>query len=185
MACALTALNSNTGCEQNEGGLVHSFVCKLADITAITLTSGVISNFTMASTGLWKKLEYDRDETSYFNETGDRVNETGPVRLTAEAFMKFGGLSSAYKTFSDDASECCDLVFVHVLVSGVRRVQGIEIDASATGGFTGTKIRRTKITPSHLSGTGAEESRMEIFARGISKKAAPYTSLTDAALEAL
>ena len=93
MACELTTLNSNTGCEQNEGGLVHSFVCKLADITAITLTSGVISNFTMASTGLWKKLEYDRDETSYFNETGERVNETGPVRLTAEAFMKFGAVS--------------------------------------------------------------------------------------------
>ena len=185
MACALVALDSTTGCDTNEGGLTHSYVCKLENITAITLTTGVISAITMASTGLWKKLKYDLDETSYFNETGSRNNDTGPVRLAQEAFMKFAGNDQAYKTFSDDASECCKLVFIHVHVNGSRRVQGIEIDSSATGGFTGSKIRDTKITPNHMSGTGAEESRFELFVRGTTRKAAPYTSLTDSAIEAL
>lgn len=185
MACGFTALNSTTACEANEGGITHSYVCKLADITAITLTTGVISAITMASTGLWKKLEYDKDETSYFNETGERVNETGPQRITQESFMKFGGLSNTYKTWSDDATDCCKNVFIHVHANGVRRVQGIEIDASASGGFTGSKIRDTKVTTNNMSGTGAEESRLEAFARGITRKAAPYTSLSDSAIEAL
>ena len=185
MACALTDLDSTTGCDQNEGGLTHSYVCKKSDISAITLTSGIISNFTMSSTGLWKKLQYDLDESSYFNETGARNNDTGPVRLTQESFLKFGGLVNDYKEFSDDATECCNLVFIHVHVNGARRVQGIEIDTAATGNFTGTKIRDTKITPNHMSGTGAEESRFEVFARGISRKAAPYTDLNDTEIEAL
>lgn len=185
MACALDDLDSTTGCNQNEGGLTHSYVAKLSDISAITVTSGIISAMTMASTGLWKKLQYDLDETSYFNETGARNNDTGPVRMTQESFMKFGGLVNAYKEFSDDASECCKLVFIHVHVNGARRVQGLEIDTSATGNKTGSKIRDTKITPNHFSGTGAEEARFEVFARGITRKAAPYTDLTDTEIEAL
>mgnify|MGYP003433616961 FL=1 len=185
MACAVTDLDSTSGCDQNEGGLTHSYVAKLADISAITLTSGVITAMTMASTGLWKRLDYDKDETSYFNETGARVNETGPQRLTQESFMKFGGLTSTYKTWSDDATDCCKLVFIHVHVNGARRVQGIEVDTSATGNLTGSKIRDTKVTTNHQSGTGAEESRFEAFARGITRKAAPYTDLTDTEIEAL
>ena len=185
MACALIDLDSTTGCNANEGGLTHSYVCKLSDISAVTITGDIISAITMASTGLWKKLQYDLDETSYFNETGARNNETGPVRLTQESFMKFGGLVKDYKEFSDDASECCKLVFIHVGVNGARRVQGLELDTSATGNFTGSKIRDTKITPNHLSGTGAEEARFEVFARGITRKAAPYTDLTDTEIEAL
>ena len=185
MACALVDLDSTTGCDQNEGGLTHSYVCKLSEISAVTAASGLITEITMVAPGSWKKLQYDLDETSFFNETGARNNDTGPVRLTQESFMKFGGNVVDYKLFSDDASECCKLVYIHVHVNGARRVQGLELDAAASGGFTGSKIRDTKITPSHLSGTGAEEARFEVFARGITRKAAPYTDLTDAEIEAL
>lgn len=185
MACALVPLNSTTGCPDNEGGLQYSYVCKLSDITSITVASGIITAFSMSTTGLWKKLQYDKDETSYFNQTGERTNEIGALKYNAEAFLKFGGYSSAYKAWADDAADCCLLVFYHVMTNGTYVIQGLEIDAGATGGFTGTKVRDTKITPSSMGGTAAEDSRLEVLVRGRSKKQAPFTSVTPAAIEAL
>lgn len=185
MACALVALDSTSGCPNNEGGLQLSYVCKLSDISSITVSSGVISAITMASTGLWKKLVYNKNETSYFNQDGERTNDTGALKYTAEAFMYFGGMSSTYKSFADDMSDCCKLVFAHVLTNGSIVIQGLEIDSGASGGFTGTKVRDTMIVPSQKGGTAAEEARLEILVRGRSNKLAPFTSLTQAAIEAL
>lgn len=185
MACALAALNSTTGCPDNEGGLQHSYACKLADISAVTVTSGVITALTMASSGLFKKLVYDKNETSRFDQVGERTNEVGALRYNAEAFLSFGGMTESYKAWADDAADCCQLVFIHVLTNGKRVIQGIEIDASATGGFTGTKVRDTKIVPSQYSGTAADEARLEVLIRGRSKKQAPFTDLTDTEIEAL
>lgn len=185
MACALVALDSTSGCPDNEGGLQHSYACKLSDITAITVTSGVISAITMSTTGLIKKLVYDKNETSYFNQVGERTNDTGALKYSAEALMSFGGMSSTYKSFADDMGDCCKLVFFHVLQNGSIVVQGIEIDTGATGNLTGTKVRDTKITPTQNSGTSAEEAALQIIVRGRSKKMAPFTSLTQAAIEAL
>ena len=185
MACALVALNSTTGCPNNEGGLTHSWVCKLSDITAITVVSDVITNMTMSTTGLWKRLDYDKNETSKFDQTGERTNDIGGLKYTAEAFLSFGGISSTYKSWADNAADCCQLVFIHVTTSGQRLVQGIEIDAAATGGVTGTKVRDTKITPSQFSGTAAEEARLEVLVRGRTRLLAPFTSLTDIAIAAL
>lgn len=185
MACALVALDSTSGCPDNEGGLQHTYVTKLSDITAITVVSNAISAITMASTGLIKKLVYDKNETSYFNQVGERTNETGALKYAAEAFLSFGGMSTTYKTFADDMGDCCKLVFLHVLANGNIVVQGLEIDSGATGGFTGTKVRDTKVVPSQQGGTAAEESRLEILVRGRSKKLAPFTTLTQAAIEAL
>lgn len=185
MACALVALDSTSGCPDNEGGLQHSYVCKLSDITAVTVTSGVISAVTMSTTGLFKKLVYDKNETSYFNQVGERTNETGALKYAAEALLTFGGMSSTYKSFADDMGDCCKLVFFHVLTNGAIVIQGIEIDTGASGNFTGTKVRDTKVVPSQQGGTAAEEARLEILVRGRSKKLAPFTSLTQAAIEAL
>lgn len=185
MACGFTALNSTTGCPDNEGGVQYSFVAKLEDITAVTVSSGQISNFTMASTGLWKKLEYDKDGTSFFNQTGSRTNDTGAHKFDAESFMKFGGMSQTYKAWADDAIDCCKVVIIHVMTNGTRRVQGIEIDSAAVGGFTGTKSRDTKMTVNDMGGTTEEEARIEVSTKGRSKKLAPFTTLTDTAIAAL
>lgn len=185
MACALVALNSTTACPDNTGGLDYSYVCKLSDITAITVTSGIITALTMSTTGLFKKLQYDKNDTSRFDQVGERTNETGALRYNAEAFLQFGGMSSSYKSWADNAGDCCALVFIHVLTNGNLVIQGIEIDSAATGGFTGTKIRDTKIVPSQMGGTAAEEARLEVLVRGRSKHQAPFTDLTPAEIEAL
>ncbi len=185
MACALAALNSTTGCPDNEGGLQYSYVCKLSDITGITVTGNFISAITMSTTGLWKKLVYDKNETSRFDQVGERTNEVGALKYNQEAFLQFGGMSESYKAWADNAADCCQLVFIHVLTNGKLAVQGLEIDSGASGGFVGTKVRDTKIVPSAYSGTAAEEARLEVLVRGRSKQMAPFTDLTPTEIEAL
>lgn len=185
MACALTALNSTTNCPDNTGGLQYSYVAKLSDITAITNTANLITAFTMASTGLWKKLQYDKNDTSYFNQPGARLNDIGALSYQQEALLQFGGFNAAADLITDAAAECCQLVFIHVLTNGQFAVQGLEVDAAATGGFTGTKLRDTKITPTQNSNTAAEEAFLQFLVRGTSKHLAPFTDLTAAEIEAL
>ena len=185
MACTLTALNSTTGCPDNTGGLQYSYVCNLADISSITNTANLITAFTMASTGLWKKLQYDKNDTSYFNQPGQRLNDIGALSYPQEALLQFGGFNAAAAVIADGASDCCQLVFIHVLTNGQFVVQGLEVDAAATGGFTGTKLRDTKVTPTQSTNTAAEEAYLQYLVRGTAKHMAPFTDLTAAEIEAL
>lgn len=184
MACGLTALSSIATCTNDGGGIARSFMCNLADITAVTLTSGVISGFTMASTGLWKALAYDKDDTAYFNQTGARANAGAPFIATQTAFLKFKGMSSAYITAANSMKDCCNVVVIHVLNNGARLVQGIEIDATAVGGFVGSKTD-TRVIPSAMSDTGANQARLELLIEGTAFTLTPTTSLSDSAILAL
>jgi hypothetical protein len=184
MACGITSLSSVATCNNDIGGIARSFMCNLADITAVTLTSGVISGFTMASTGLWKQMTYDKDDTAYYNQTGARANPGAPLVATQTSFLKFKGMSSAYITAANAAKDCCNVVLIHVLNNGARIVQGIVIDATAVGGFSGTKTD-TRVTPSVMSDTGANQSRLEYLIEGTAYDFSPTTSLTDSAILAL
>jgi hypothetical protein len=184
MPCSLAALNSVATCTNDGGGIARSFICNLADVTAVTLTSGVISGLTMASTGLWKALAYDKDDTAYFNQVGARANAGAPYIATQTAFLKFKGLSSAYTIAANNMKDCCNVVVIHVLNNGTRFVQGIEIDATAVGGFVGSKTD-TRVIPSAMSDTGANQARLEMLIEGTTFSLAPATSLTDSAILAL
>ncbi len=185
MACALTALNSTTGCPDNTGGLQYSYYTLLANIASVTATNNLITAITMSGATDWEKLEYDKNDTSYFNQPGARFNDIGVLSYPAEALLQFGGFNAAYSLAADSTGDCCNLVFIHVLTNGQRVVQGIELDAAATGGFTGSKIRDTKVTPTQNTNTAAEEAFLQYLIRGTTKKLAPFTDLTDAEIEAL
>ena len=185
MACTLTALNSVTGCPDNTGGIQYSYYTLLANIATVTATNNVITAMTMSGATDWEKLEYDKNDTSYFNETGERLNDVGALAYAQEALLQFGGFNNTFGLAADNTSDCCQLVFIHVLTNGNKVVQGLELDAAATGGFTGTKLRDTKVTPTFNTNTSAEEAFLQYLARGRAKKLAPFTTLTDAAIEAL
>ncbi len=184
MACSITALSSVGTCNNDGGGIARSFMCKLADITAVTLTSGIITNFTMASTGLWKQLTYDKDDTAYFNQVGARANAGAPYIATQTAFLKFKGVSSAYVIAANNMKDCCNVVVIHVLNSGERFVQGIELDSAAVGLFTSSKTD-TRVIPSLMSDTGANQARLELLVEGTAFSLSPSTDLTDAEILAL
>lgn len=185
MACALTALNSTTGCPDNTGGLQYSYYTLLENIASVTATGNLITAITMSGATDWEKLEYDKNDTSYFNQPGARLNDIGALTYPQEALLQFGGFTAAYGLAADATGDCCRLVFIHVLTNGQRVVQGIELDAAATGGFTGSKIRDTKVTPTQNSNTAAEEAFLQYLVRGTTKHLAPFTDLTDAEIEAL
>ena len=182
MACGLVGINSVTDCAPNFGGIVKSFGCKLADITAATITSGVVSNFTMASTGLWKEYLYDSDGTANYLQQGALNNNRFSNEQTA--FLKFKGITATYVDAANKASECCDVVFIHVLANGTRLVQGFEALA-ATGAPARTANRSTRIVPTINTDTTANEARMEYSIAGNANTFSLTTSLTDSAILAL
>jgi len=183
MACGITGINSGTACLGNEGGIVRSYAAKLADITAVTLTGNAISNFTMATTGLWKAFVYDRDNTANINQVGSLNNNRFSVELTT--FMKFKGLAQASIDAANTSKDCCDTVWIHVLGNGLKVVQGIELDASVTAGFVPSKNRSTRIVPTINSDTSANELKMEYSIAGNQDSFTPSTTLTDTAILAL
>lgn len=182
MACELVGVGSVGDCVPNEGGIKKSLATKLSNITNVTLTSGVISNFTMSSTGLWEEYIYDLDATANFNQVGSLNNNRFSVEQTA--FMKFKGISQAYIAAANSAKDCCDTVWVHFLTNGATLVQGFEY-LTATGAPERTANRQTRITPTINTDTSANESRMEYTVAGNSNSFTNTTSMTAAAILAL
>lgn len=183
MACSLDTMGAVGDCPSSKGGLKHSFVCKLSDITSVTVTSGVISNFTMASTGLWKKLTPAKDNTAAYSETSSRGG-TNRAPVDQVAFLKILGTSDADTAKINRMLECCNVVAIHVFNNGTRCVQGIE-EQLATGAPDGSNIQDTRIFPVKSSGTTTEDARMELQILGQAYSFASPTSLTDSAIAAL
>ena len=80
--------------------------------------------------------------------------------------------------------DCCNVVVIHVLNSGERFVQGIELDSAAVGLFTSSKTD-TRVIPSLMSDTGANQARLELLVEGTAFSLSPSTDLTDAEILAL
>lgn len=182
MACDIVGIGTVGDCTPNEGGITKSFATKLSNITSVTLTSGVISNFTMSSTGLWEEFIYDRDATANFNQVGSLNNNRFSVEQTA--FMKFKGISQTSIDAANKAKDCCDTVWIHVLANGTRLVQGFEY-LTATGAPQGTINRQTRIVPTINTDTSANEARTEYTVAGNANTFTNTTSLSDSAILAL
>ena len=183
MACEIIGIDTSALDCANDGGITKAYMCKLSDITAITVTSNVISGFTMASTGLWIEFVPDANQTAYFNEEGSITNDRHSNETTG--FMQFQGVTNTYITNANKLKDCCDLVIIWVMTNGTRRVQGIEYDTTAVGNIARSKNRRTRAAIRILSDTAANGSRMEYTITGNNKDFSMPTSLTDSAIEAL
>lgn len=183
MACALTELNSAAACDFIEGGILYSYAVDLSKVTAITLTSGVISNLTMSTPGQFVRWDYDQDATANFGQTGAR--NANQITIEQAAFLKFKGYTAAYVDAANKAIQCCNVLVIHVLSNGTRVVQGLEQSSGASGGFVKTKVLETRVVPNLMTGTTQEEARLEFNVSGTSRSFTLTTSLTDAAIEAL
>jgi len=166
-----------------KGGAIRAWVAEKKHITGVTLTGDTISNFTMASTGKWFKWEFALDNTANFNAATSRSGNRKTVNQTG--FLRFTGFDAGL--FQDAAEELltCDVVVIWVLPGNIRLVQGIELDSSATGGFTGTQVERTLLLPSINTDVAQGEGRVEYTIQGISNNLPPVTTITDTALAAL
>ena len=180
MACELTPLSAQDICTSSDGGIYKSIFVDGNEITDVEITDGVITNFTMDNVGKWEAYEYDDDDSAYFNETGAREG----AKYTADqvAFMKWTKITALKTKFANNLIDCCRLVIVHFLNSGVAKVQGIDIMPDGSWRYS---KKFTKATPSSLSGTGAEVDRIELTLNSTGRKLALTTDLTAAEILAL
>lgn len=169
MACSPVAYSAATNCEPSVAGLLYSYFCKYSDITSFTVTSNVISAIVMVTTGSWKAWKPSRDSTAYFNATGEATTKNS-FQFNQAAYLKFAGIGSAAVKAANAMINCCDLVGIHFLNDGTVLLSGVEFTSAGTGIVQSKEAAR--FVPSILSGSGDEESKVEVLVNSKAKNQA-------------
>ncbi|MCA9366767.1 hypothetical protein KC887_00680 [Candidatus Kaiserbacteria bacterium] len=177
----IVPIPKSSGCDF-VGGVFKAYATESENITAVAVTDGEITGFTMASAGQWGKLEFDdQQNVAFFNENGERNGNV--VRVNGTGLMSFVGLTAAKIVAANKAKACCGLVLVWFHYDGTRRVQGIDVNPGDNTWKFSNQLPR--IIPNALSGTGAEESRLEYNVTHQGSQLSSTTDLTDTEIEAL
>lgn len=185
MPCDVLPLDTSS-CVNSDGGVEYGYMVSKEYIDSITVTANIITAITMGTASKWKKIVPNKNQQARYDQVGERPNEFSTTKqYNCEGFAYFAGHSAAVALVGDAVDACCEMVVIWVLTNGNRVVQGLEIDATATGGFTGSKKGSCRATSSLLSDTAANEARLEITFNSVNAKLSPYTDLTDAEIEAL
>ena len=181
MAEIIAISGTDSNCDNN-GGIKYSYGTDATNITAVTTdSSGAVTGFTMSSTGQWAKLEFDDDEnTASFNQEGSRNGSS--IEFAQDATFQFNGISQAKVTAANNAKACCGTVFIHFTYEGTAYVQGIEVDTAGDWSLTKDKAR---VIPALNTGTADENVLMVYNVNSTSRYAAPTTTLSESAIEAL
>lgn len=181
----IRAIAANTNCD-NIGGAAYAYATDIANIDLDNVTvdaSGVITDFTMLTSGTWELLQFDDDDdVCFFNETSERITGGGLV-YNGEGLMNFKGLTQDKITAANLAGLCCGVVIIWVHYSGLRRVEGLDVNPSTQAVARSKKL--CKIQPIANSGTGAETETLQYGTTHQGRYLSATTSLTDAQIEAL
>ena len=179
----IVAIGASTGAACDVGGIAYAYATEISNVTGVTVGSDrEVTNFTMSSTGLWAKLTPDDgDNVAFYNEVSALVGRR--VEVTGSATLAFDGLSIAKIKSANLAMACCGVAVIWVFNSGVRRIQGIEVDNA--GAWKATSLDRCKITADANSGTGADKSTLVYNFTSRGRFLSPVCTLTDTAIEAL
>lgn len=177
----IVAISANQNNCENIGGVSHAYGIPTADVTAVTVSAGVITGFTLAASKSFSKLEFDDVENvAFFNEEPAEVGSA--IEFNGSGLMQFDGIDQAKITAANKAKGCCGSVIVWVHYDGTRRVQGVDVAPDDSWQFS---KRKARILPTINSGTGAETSIMQYAVNHVGRYAAATTDLTDTAIEAL
>lgn len=179
----ITSISQTSGVCEPDGGIYTSFGTACSNITGVTVdTDGQITNFTMATANQWGELNFTTsDDSAFFNETSTRNGNK--LEYAQNAYFKFEQITSAKVKAADDAAAECCTVFIHLLNSGINRVQGIDVDKTA-GTWKFTK-KNALVNPNAQSDTSANADRVEYNVLSTAKKLAATTTLDAAAIRLL
>ncbi len=185
MPCTLTGITAND-CAVAKGGIEKIWVVAADSLTSVTVTSGQITNLTLAGTATLTQFVPTKNQTAYFNQTGERPNEFSVAHQFAqELFASFSGLSDSAITAAKQLKDCCRMVAIVKTGTGVKLAIGIELDTTATGGFVTSRDADCRATVNIFTDTSANDARVEVFIRARSTDPSPIVNMTDAALDAL
>ncbi len=179
----ITSINQNTGTCDVDGGIVYSHGTLCSNVTDMTIDAdGQVTGFVTVAVGSIGKLQYDTDQdVAYFNETGARTGKKHV--LDQESVMPFDGLTKEKIKAGDNAAAACCNLFIHTHSTGLKRMQGVEVDKEA--GTWKLSKKPALVTVNNNSNTGDASDNMQWTVTSQSKYAAPIVDMTDAEIEAL
>lgn len=181
----IRAIGANSSCDVL-GGVAYAYAADYTDIDFDDITvdaSGVITDIGTNSAGAFKRLDFDDEgDVAFFNETGERLNAAATV-YNGEGLAQFNGLDQDKITAAGLAGLCCGVVVIWVHYSGLRRVQGIDVNPSTQAAQASKK--KAVIVPDLNSGTGAESEVLVYHITHQGRYPSATTNMDDATIEAL
>lgn len=174
MACTVVNMD-NSACPVVGGGILESAVAPCTAITDVVFgENGVVTAITYTA-GAFKKFKYDRDDTAYYNQEGDRPSQY--LHLSNQnAFMKFAGIDPAKVDGARKLHHCCCVVAVHKMANGFTLIQGIELVPGSTTEWQFTK-KDTVAKVNIMTDTGSNEDRVEITLTGQAYDESPLSNV--------
>lgn len=177
--CTIQGLSASQVCGEADGGVKACYVAEFANLS-FTIGSKKVT----AITGALKKFVFTKNNTAFFNSTGER--QTLSVhRYQQEGLMQFNQTDAATEA-ADEIKACCKLVPIWLLENGNIRIQGVQFTSSAKTALEVSAVECRAIA-SDLSDVGGQESRVEIKFTSQSKNTVIVNtaSINEAYLDAL
>lgn len=130
MACNQTLAGIARDCVSALGGVAEVLIANASDVTAITVTDGVISAITMASGKKFQRYSF-RPQTAEATSTLNRSSENGTAYITTELAMQFHKQDTA-KRIEIEALIHGELIAIYKDNNGKYWAMGTERPAEAT-----------------------------------------------------
>lgn len=166
MAFELVGINRTVGCdcEECEGGIEKFFITDFCYITDIPLDAeGCITGLPVMSTvGTWGEYVHDTDDTANYTQVPEVIG-TRSKQVIHNLFAKFACLSKSIIQEANRLKKCCNPVIAVEWTNGLTMLIGVDIVEQADGTYDWKVSKgQTNLLPSIISGTTAEEDRMEL-----------------------
>ena len=138
MSCVQTLSGLARDCNSNMGGIIEALIAPFDDVTAVTITDGVISAITMASSKKFKKYNFAKN-TGNLTSTYNIDPASGVRYVTSDLLLQFNRMETT-KRVEITALAMSDLVVICKDANGKYWYLGKDepVNASAGDGQTGT-----------------------------------------------
>ncbi len=138
MSCTQTLAGLAKDCNSNRGGIVEVYIANFDDVTAITLTSGVVTGITM-DTGKKFKTYYFAKNTGSLTSTYTIDPASGVKFVTSQLLLQFNRMQTTARV-ELTALALADLRVICKDANGIYWLLGYDepVNASAGDGQTGT-----------------------------------------------
>ena len=138
MSCVQTLSGLARDCNSNMGGIVEALIAPFDDVTAVTITDGVISAITMASSKKFKKYNFAKN-TGNLTSTYNIDPASGVRYVTSDLLLQFNRMETT-KRVEITALAMSDLIVIVKDANGKYWYLGKDepVNAAAGDGQTGT-----------------------------------------------
>ena len=138
MPCIQTLSGLAKDCAANMGGILEVYIANFDDVTAATVTDGMISTISMASSAKFKKYLFAKN-TGSISSTYNLDPASGVRYVTTDLLLQFNRIETA-KRVEITALALGDLVVIAKDANGKYWYLGKDepVNASAGDGQTGT-----------------------------------------------